>query len=126
VSFIDFDSARDSEPFYINVGVNSVKWVVVKYDNDTTETFKLDASSVTLYQAPAAVSLMDIDTDLYDEELYTLNETTADGDTFRTLEVSITNLHSYELNDTEGYWVSVTISAGRQNDCGILCFNITA
>jgi hypothetical protein len=38
------------------VNANTVKWVVVKYDNDDTEIFKIDASGVTIYQEPTTTS----------------------------------------------------------------------
>jgi hypothetical protein len=122
VQFTPFDTARTSEPFYLDVNENDTKWVVVKYDNDTTETFKLDASGVELYQAPATVEKSTIhdqstenpidDTDLCDANSYGISETTASGETYRTIKISATNLKKHENGEGDrGYWVGATITA---------------
>jgi uncharacterized repeat protein (TIGR02543 family) len=120
VQFTPFDTAHKSEPFYLDVSANTVKWVVVKYDDDTTETFKLDASDVTMYQAPATVTEATIhdqseailDADLCDTDSYAIEETPANGETYRTIKISATNLKKHENGEgNRGYWVGATIKA---------------
>jgi hypothetical protein len=118
------EDATQSEQFYANVGGNpEKKWIVVKYSDDTTETFYLDFTNVNMVATTAATiataTLGDKsetnnipNSDLYTQGSYTVAASKNAGDAYTTLSISIDGLKQHENdNHVKGYWVGVDITA---------------